>query len=289
MRRVIAVITAAGFAWVMFGGVTQAATPKAVLQRASMTPIVAIHGIAFGACPAMNSGVSMSGPMWYMWNHGEWNRTYDAISYFKCDVNGTNIGTNADNNTPIETIAHDLAWYLYSQYSTHGQAVEIIAHSMGGLIARAALESFALHTPGYPPTLLIQDVVTVSSPFAGSDFGCSTTSYQCREMMPGSAFVSWLAKNQDPQGTNGTDWTLIGGSPCDMVPSASATAMTGAHHWIYYTGTPICYDHTSYLWDSSTAVDAVVGWTPPGVSRYQSWYAWHPQAAIMTAVDSGSW
>lgn len=264
-------------------------TAYASTARVTMTPIVAVHGISFGTCPAMDSGVSMSGPMWYLWNHGEWGRVYDSISYYKCDVDGTDIGTAADDNTPIETIAHDLAWYVYNKYSSHGQTVEFVGHSMGGLIIRAALAAFAAHAPAYPPTLLVQDVVTVSSPFAGTDFGCAATSYQCAEMMPGSAFVKWLATNQKPQATNGTDWTLIGGSPCDMVPAASATAMTGSHRWEYYAGVPTCYDHSSYLWDSSTATDAIVGWEPPGATRYQGWYAYHSQAAIMMALDSGAW
>ena len=265
------------------------AMPVSRLPRATMAPIVAIHGIVLGPCPSMDSGVSMSGPMWFMWNHGERNRAYDAISYFRCDKNGSDIGAAADNNTPIETIAHDLAWYLYNRYSSHGQTVEIVGHSMGGLIARAALQAFAAHDPSYPPTLLVQDAVTVSAPFAGTNFGCSTSSYQCREMMPGSAFLSWLAQNQNPQGTNGTDWTVIGGSPCDVVPAASAAAMSGAHRWLYYLGQPTCYDHDSYLWDSSAATDAAVAWEWPGAIRYQSWYSYHPQAAIMMAVDSGNW
>lgn len=254
-----------------------------------MAPIIAIHGIVFGTCPAMDSGVSMSGPMWYMWNHGERNRPYDAISYYRCDTDGSDIGAAADNNTSIETIAHDLAWYLYNKYSSRGQTVEIVGHSLGALVARAALQSVAAHNATYPPMLLVQDVVAVSAPFGGADFGCSTSSYQCREMMPGSAFLNWLAENQNPQGTNGTDWTLIGGSPCDVVPAASATAMTGAHRWRYYLGQPNCYDHASYLWDSSTAVDAPVAWSWPGATQSRYWYAYHSQAAIMMAVDSGSW
>jgi hypothetical protein len=293
MKHVIPALMALAVATVVLAvptAPTAASTIRATsATRVTMTPIVGVHGIVLGSCPAMDSGVSMSGPMWYLWNHGEWGRVYDPISYFKCDVNGTDIGTAADNNTPIEKIAHDLAWYVYNKYSSHGQSVEMVGHSMGGLIIRAALTSFAAHDPSYPPTLLVQDVVTVSSPFAGTDFGCATSSYQCREMMPGSGFVTWLAKNQNPQATNGTDWTLLGGSPCDVVPSASATAMSGSHHWIYYRGTPTCYDHSSYLWDSSAATDAVVGWEPPGARSYQSWYAYHSQAAIMMALDSGSW
>lgn len=265
------------------------AMPVSRLPRATMTPIVAIHGIVLGTCPSMDSSVSMSGPMWYMWNHGEWNRPYDAISYYKCDQDGTTIGTAADNNTPIETIAHDLAWYLYTTYSSHGRTVEIVGHSLGGLIARAALAAFAAHNPTYPPTLLVQDVVAISAPFGGTDFGCSATSYQCREMLPGSSFLTWLAQNQNPQGTNGTDWTVIGGSPCDVVPAASATAMTGAHRWLYYLGKPTCYDHDSYLWDASSATDAAVAWEWPTATRYQTAYAYHSQAAIMMAVDSSLW
>lgn len=289
-RRGAAALAVMVTAWTLLtAGAGAATVPPSRIPRATMTPIVAIHGIVLGTCPAMDSGTAMSGPIWYMWNNGEWNRPYDAISYFRCDVDGSDIGTQADNNTPIENIAHDLAWYLYTTYSSHGQTVEIVGHSMGGLIARAALQSFAAHDPTYPPKLLVQDVVTISAAFAGADFGCATTSYQCREMLPGSPFVTWLAKNQHPQGSNGTDWTTIGGSPCDLVPGSSSTAMTGSHRWLYYLGTPTCYDHTSYLWDSSTATDEAVRWAPPAGTHFHSVYAYHSQAAIMLAVDSASW
>lgn len=273
MKRLLLVVLALVASLITPVGAAHAGTPRAV-----NAPIVVVHGYIPGACPGYNTRSAMFGPAQYAWYYaGEYGRPYDAVDYYKCDVGGADIGSSADNNTPIERIAFYLAWWIYNTYSYKGQTIELVGHSMGGLIIREMLDQFSKHQHRYPGALLVQDVVTVASPLQGAN-ACAGT-VQCTEMQPGSAFLQQLSTTV-PQGTGGTDWTVMGGSPCDsVVPGSSSLVLTGAHVLDYSAGKPLCYDHNSYMWDAGTAQDEIVNGQPGP----------HSLAAIVQALDSGSY
>jgi surface antigen len=66
-----------------------------------------------------------------------------------------------------------LAWYIEDNYSSKGRPVNVLAHSMGGLLIRAALAfsgpaNSPHHLTGFPTTSLLVDyVVTVATPQGG--------------------------------------------------------------------------------------------------------------------------
>ncbi|MGK5627936.1 esterase/lipase family protein [Streptomyces sp. URMC 123] len=145
-----------------------------------------------------------------------------------------------DQNTAITTLGLKLARHIHDNYSKKGQSVDIVAHSMGGLIARSALTGVQRGLPGYPKYLFVEDVVTISTPHAGSDSAtwcAGTVLYsvrQCRQMKPGSGFMRWLG-NSAPQGQGGTDWTLIGGyDDAQVSPRSSVDGMHGVKHRVRY-------------------------------------------------------
>ena len=57
----------------------------------------------------------------------------------------------ATTDRPIQDIARDLAIYIDANYTSRGRPVDIIAHSMGGLVARVALLGSAQGWDGSPP------------------------------------------------------------------------------------------------------------------------------------------
>jgi pimeloyl-ACP methyl ester carboxylesterase len=218
-------------------------------------PVVFVHGFHHDNCAkaAFNVTSAMSGPMIDLSQTG-WSGRLDPVSYYACDQGGSRIGSDTVN-TPIETIAAQLANYIYRTYSAPGHTVDIVAHSMGGLIARAAVEYTESHAPGFPPFLLVKRVVAFSTPYNGlspaviySVPGLAGT-YQASQMFSGSSFLQSLQRGGAADGTGGTDWLTVGSSGgCDFVSGSSATSLPDALR-VSYSG---CWSHWQYLFCYAT-------------------------------------
>lgn len=141
-----------------------------------------------------------------------------------------------DRNTPLTDIARDLAWKIYRSYSSKGKSVDVMAHSMGGLVIRSALTEVSKANPWFPPYLYVEDVVTYGTPHGGTTVSALCGNRfnrfnQCDEMQINSAFLQNQIEN--PQGAQGTDWTLFGSDFDYIVPAWSATGMKADHKVIY--------------------------------------------------------
>jgi pimeloyl-ACP methyl ester carboxylesterase len=125
----------------------------------------------------------------------------------RCDVM---IGDgNASNQRPIQDIAKDLAIYI----DREGKPVNIIAHSMGGLITRVALLGSAQRWDGFPSKLDVDNVVTLSTPHRGVRDPSANDDRQWSQMRPGSGFMKRLHADGsllDDDWADGTDWSLVG-------------------------------------------------------------------------------
>jgi len=172
-----------------------------------------------------------------------------------------------DNSVSIEQLGLDLAWAIYNNYSSQGQYVYLMGHSMGGLIIDEALTKAG--TAGYPPSLLVKSVVTYSTPYAGQDVIPNKTAacaaeVQCSALQVGSTFLQALQQRTLPKDV---DYTTIGGSPKDTVDSfASSSAVTAQHKVNYNSILPVGYSHTTYYTDVSKAQDEPYQITNKGVT-----------------------
>jgi pimeloyl-ACP methyl ester carboxylesterase len=146
-------------------------------------------------------------------------------------------------NTPIEHLAYHLAWTIYDLYSSHGQPVDVVAHSMGGLMIRYALAATERNVKDFPPYLLVEDVVTLGTPHGGARG--PVPSVQGAEMQPGSPFLKALGSVDLPQGRGGSDWLTVG-SDDDTAVAADRAAGTdrdrdprskyiASQHKVWYT------------------------------------------------------
>lgn len=125
-------------------------------------------------------------------------------------------------NDPIQHLGCLLAWYIYNTYTSQGKPVNILAHSMGGLIVRDALGQSGAGQPSYnsafpPNPLNVSRVVTVATPHGGvSQYLMNwvpIVNNQIGDMLSTSSFMqNVLASIQKPQGSNGTFWGLVGAS-----------------------------------------------------------------------------
>lgn len=171
-------------------------------------------------------------------------------------------------NTSIEHLAHHLAWSIYDAYSVRGKPIDVVAHSMGGLVVRYALAATQRGVAGFPPYLRVEDVVTLGTPHGGwrGPFGVGV---QVTQMTAGSDLLKALERaGYNPQGRGGTDWTTVG-SDDDNAVAADRAAGTdrdrdprsryiGSRHKIWYTGVNDI-EHGDY-YRSSTASSTAVAW-----------------------------
>jgi triacylglycerol esterase/lipase EstA (alpha/beta hydrolase family) len=224
--------------------------PASAVSGQRTTPVIFVHGFFADVCPTgLRVASAMSGPTAELADDG-WTGALDVVSYYACDQGGTRIGSDTAN-TSIRRIGAQLAGYIYRTYTRHDRPVDIVAHSIGGLAARTAIKFTADHARGFPPALLVDRVVTFSTPFAGVDRTAIRAvpglrgTREARQVRMGSAFLRDLAGRPVAPGTR---WLVIGSSGgCDLVHAASALAVPGALR-IRYTG---CWSHTDYLSDAT--------------------------------------
>lgn len=189
----------------------------------------------------------------------------------------------------------------------------IEADSQGGLLVRWMLYRINAHDAAFPNALYVQQVITTATPHNGATAPnavlrtCSAadTTQGCEDRT-GSDFLSELNKYAlNPQGTGGTDWSLMGSAGDLWVPADSAINMGGVHKVVYRSvpgagcssdpplgaGCPPSYNHGDYYKDDSRATDATVDrWDPPantktsGIRQQPHGIAW-----IMRALTSFNW
>jgi hypothetical protein len=239
-------------------------------------PVIVLHGLDLRMPPAPCGWMNPTAPKLRSFGH------YGAaiVGYYaspNCDAvvnaDGSHTshyptghsGGGHTSQTDIRHLGYHLAWFIWNRYSSRGVPVDILAHSMGGLVARYALAATAQHVAGFPSYLLVEDAVTLGTPHRGfAAAGCSPSVLECSQMLPTSSLMTWLAVNAgNPQGSGGTDWTTIGSKSDSLVPATSATGMSAAHSALYSYPR---MSHDGLISDTSDANDAVVDYRNGAVS-----------------------
>ena len=250
-------------------------------------PVIFVHGLNrsdnAGSDCAKDFGVMRRA--FRRWGH---TGRFTAVSYYRFDRNCNHsishhgkhrrhFGGDAEHydagghsaNTDIRHLGYHLARYIWRHHSRHGRAVDIVGHSMGGLIARYAVAQTQRSHPDFPPRLLVEDIVTLGTPHGGArwySIGCRYD--QCGQMRAGSGFLVWLEQNAwNPQGAGGTDWSTFGSDDDNAVAAdrAAATArdrdpvsdyMGSCHKVWYRESTNI--EHSEFLTSASKRITADV-------------------------------
>ncbi|MBB5870209.1 triacylglycerol esterase/lipase EstA (alpha/beta hydrolase family) [Allocatelliglobosispora scoriae] len=202
-------------------------------------------------------GYSVDGKGWdcegYWWRAkaglraGGWKGPIITFGYYANDRN-CDVTFKGTRNTSITRIGEELANAIYKRDTRYGRSADIIAHSMGGLVARAALTGTSQGWPYFPRTLYVEDVVTLSTPHGGVPLigFCSNNIEQCFEMRRNSPFLRQMDYYPSPQSSIGTDWTLIGADNDYVVPAWSAIAMRNVGHMVvFYKNKAIPVNHQS--------------------------------------------
>ncbi len=204
--------------------ITAVAVPVSTAHAAE-PQILLVHGYG-----ASSQGKDCNGSTWksalayYESAGGRARSSMTTVGYYEGDQPAENHGAasgcdvvvgdgDATNERAIQDIAKDLADYIDDTYTSNGQSVDIIAHSMGGLVTRVALLGSAQGWDGFPSKLNVDNVVTLSTPHQGVANPSAYDDRQWAQMDPDSGFMDRLHQNGSGLGDDwaqGTDWSLVG-------------------------------------------------------------------------------
>lgn len=185
-----------------------------------------------------------------LFQNKHWDGNLYTYGYYKGNSN-CSYNVNGSRDTSLNTVAKRFAQHIHNVYSESNKKVDIVAHSLGGLIVRTMLRHVALKggTEGWPKYLYIEDVVTLGTPHDGTSWAEGCDRYrQCRQMEKGSSFIRSLGEGLY-QSHMGTDWTLVS-SFDDTVVTEGSGAGANSQHKIQYKNLPnaapfITGDHQS--------------------------------------------
>jgi uncharacterized protein (TIGR03437 family) len=177
-----------------------------VPSTATRAPVVLLNGwetLYTNACPvSADSTVTFGNLAQYLTSDGV------PVVYFFDNC-------AEDPNQPIENLAQDLATFLGTiKYDNGSQVpqIDLVAFSLGGLVARAYLAGLQPDETLTPPaTTLIRDLVLIAVPNYGSYLAANYASSiiggtQSAELIPASAFLwnlaTWNQHGDDLRGVN---------------------------------------------------------------------------------------
>lgn len=224
--------------------------------------VIFVHGFDPSGAAAINCREEWASAIAYFKSRGYADNQLITYSYYK-NKSGSNGCTtrfkdaNGDygtRETSLTTIARHFANRVYNAYSSSpygGQKVDVVAHSMGGLVVRAALYHVKKGSPGFPPYLYIEDVVTLGTPHNGASMGQLTlcgafmgTPRQCNQMAPGSDFLDDLPQTPS-KSAMGTDWTAVSSYDDTTVSESSGTWINAQHKLQYNDSGDKAISHTA--------------------------------------------
>lgn len=153
-------------------------------------------------------------------NDNGWEGPLRTVGFYvddsHCDVTVGN--GEATVETKINQLAADLAHHVHQHNARHDQAVDLVGHSMGGIVSRIAVLGSARGWPGFPgEQLRVDNVITLDSPHGG--VRCNNTKQACpdnpqwQETERGSPFMGMVHAPQnrlDQEWARGTKWSFVG-------------------------------------------------------------------------------
>ena len=196
---------------------------QTVPSNATRPPVVLLNGWETGytgVCPVSSNSAATFGNLGqYLASDG-----VPVVYFFDNCVE--------DPGQPIEVLGNDLSLFLNSIQFDNGAPVtqiDLVAHSMGGLIVRSYLAGLQLNTTLTPPAnTLVRKLVLIATPnfgsFVAANFASGIpTGTQSAEVIPGSSFLYNLATwNQRGDDLRGVDAIAVVGNAGAYVPSAGA-------------------------------------------------------------------
>lgn len=182
--------------------------PRAVSASSTQPPVILMNGwqtaVGAGSCPLSSSSAAVFGSL-------QATLAANGISTFFFD------NCAACPGCTIEDLGNSLGSALQSITFTNGAPVpqfDLVAYSIGGLIARSYLAGLQIsQTLAPPPNPRIRKLIEIAAPNYGSFLANTSLGMQVAEIIPGSSLLWQLARwNQGSDDLRGVDALAIAGN-----------------------------------------------------------------------------
>lgn len=161
-----------------------------------------------------------------------------TVTYYKksknCDINLSD-RYGASRDSTWKELGGSLSHYIFDNYSRYGQQVDLMGHSMGGLVIRSAVQGGNEGAWGFK-NILVEDAVTIATPHKGTGFASLCIHNQCKALHPSNPDFYWLAKQPNPQSMIQTDWSVQASNldALTSIDSGLAMGVDAQHKKIFY-------------------------------------------------------
>jgi hypothetical protein len=157
------------------------------------------------------------------------NMTYVDLPYFQDTSHCTGYydGDNGTNNEDDRHVACVMAWWIWDNYSHNNWKVNVVAHSLGGVLIKEALyQIYVNHDSHFPSSLTLDHIATYDSPLAGLPAGGGFACGGCTQLaeMEWGSFGGIYQDITSSAGkavgqAQGIHWTMEGeaNTQCDQV------------------------------------------------------------------------
>jgi triacylglycerol esterase/lipase EstA (alpha/beta hydrolase family) len=183
-------------------------------------PLLAVTQLAPRATPELLLPMKTSRVTVFVHGYGGSRGNFMPMqSYFKLRGHTENISVGFGDTSSIECMADELKSTLHSliiRNQLPQKSIDIVAHSLGGIISRVTLQDEELHP-------YVRTLVTLATPHAGSGLARYLDTPTCRGLRPGSELLQTLELQQG-WGQNNTPKLVAFWTPkdCILIPADSA-------------------------------------------------------------------
>jgi hypothetical protein len=220
-RRVLSVAITAALGLLVATGATACEPAR---KEARNLPVLLIHGWGLGADTDCQSTF---GRMISQMKSEGFTGPFVKVGFYSdnknCDVNMRDWGP-VENGSSFKVVAQAFSKYVYETYTKKGKAVDVVGYSMGGNVARGAVQGAQRHESGFAAGAIdVQDVVSFGAPFDGAAWYSSFCLWgMCSSLKPGATDIKWLNQTGNPQGLHGTEFSAFGSTDDAVTPVDSA-------------------------------------------------------------------
>lgn len=237
-RRTMARCAAVAFAAVLVTMGATACQPPRPDDRTK--PVLLIHGWGLGA--DTDCGSTFDGMIAKLKAAG-FKGPFIRVGFYSgdtnCDMSLRDWGP-VEDGSHFSVLSQAFSKYVYATYTAKGKTVDVVGYSMGGNVARGAVQGSTAKQAGFSAPIKVEDVVLFGAPMNGAAWYSSFCLWgMCSSMKPGADDIKWLQTVGNPQGAGGTEWTAFGSDADAVTPVDSALKIdVPAARKVRYTDVP---------------------------------------------------